>query len=87
MAIRAIIGRNAPQWMLTLATTHDGDIPLFLQPLDRNNSDKVNLLAAVMAIQKQLREADAQPSVYVADNGIYSAVFITPPPSLQKSPP
>jgi transposase len=25
-----------------------------------------------MAIQKQLREADAEPSVYVADNGIYS---------------
>ena len=60
------------QWMLALATTHDGDVPLFLQPLDGNNSDKVSLLAAVMAIQKQLREADAQPSVYVADNGIYS---------------
>ncbi len=60
------------QWMLALATTHDGDVPLFLQPLDGNNSDKVSLLAAVMAIQKQLREADAEPSVYVADNGIYS---------------
>src|SRR6266567_5575311 len=72
MAIRAIIGRNAPQWMIALATTHGGDIPLFLQPLDGNSSDKVNLLAAVMAIQKQLREADAEPSVYVADNGIYS---------------
>jgi len=60
------------QWMLTLATTHDGDVPLFLQPLDGNNSDKVSLRASVMAIQKQLREADAQPSVYVADNGIYS---------------
>src|SRR5438093_1896944 len=60
------------QWMLALATTHDGDIPLFLQPLDGNNRDKVSLLAAVMAIRKQLREADAEPSVYVADNGIYS---------------
>src|SRR2546425_45516 len=60
------------QWMLALATTHDGDVPLFLQPLDGNSSDKVSLLAAVMAIQKQLREADAEPSVYVADNGIYS---------------
>jgi len=72
MAIRAIIGRNAPQWMIALATTHGGDIPLFLQPLDGNSSDKVSLLAAVMAIQKQLREANAEPSVYVADNGIYS---------------
>ena len=58
--------------MLALATTHEGDVPLFLQPLDGNSSDKVSLLAAVMAIQKQLREADAEPSVYVADNGIYS---------------
>src|SRR5260221_7826754 len=60
------------QWMVALATTHEGDVPLFLQPLDGNSSDKVSLLAAVMAIQKQLREADAEPSVYVADNGIYS---------------
>jgi len=30
MAIRAIIGRNTPQWMLALATTHEGDVPLFL---------------------------------------------------------
>src|SRR6266568_4466391 len=60
------------QWMLALATTHEGDVPLFLQPLDGNRSDKVSLLAAVMAIQKQLREADTEPSVYVADNGIYS---------------
>ncbi len=60
------------QWMLALATTHDGDVPLFLQPLDGNSSDKVSLLAAVLALQKQLQEADAEPSVYVADNGIYS---------------
>ena len=60
------------QWMLALATTHEGDIPLFLQPLDGNSSDKVSLLAAVTAIQEQLCEANAEPSVYVADNGIYS---------------
>ncbi|MGZ3628192.1 MAG: IS1634 family transposase [Ktedonobacteraceae bacterium] len=60
------------QWMLALATTHEGDVPLFLQPLDGNRSDKVSLLAAVMAIQKQLSEENAEPSVYVADNGIYS---------------
>jgi transposase len=60
------------QWMLALATTHEGDIPLFLQPLDGNRSDKVSLLTAVMVIQKQLRETDGEASVYVADNGIYS---------------
>jgi transposase len=25
------------QWMLGLATTHDGDIPIFLRPLDGNS--------------------------------------------------
>ena len=60
------------QWMLALATTHDGDIPLFLQPLDGNSSDKVSLLSAIIAIQTQLREADDEASVYVVDNGGYS---------------
>lgn len=60
------------QWMLALATTHDGDIPLFLQPLDGNESDKASLLAAVQPIQEQLRVTDETPNGYVADNGIYS---------------
>jgi transposase len=63
--------------MLALATTHDGDVPMFLQPLDGNSSDKVSLLAAITAIQTQLREAGAEASVYVADNGIYSETNIT----------
>jgi transposase len=60
------------QWMLALATTHDGDIPVFLQPLDGKSSDKVRLLAAIQAIQEQLRATDEVPGVYVADNGAYS---------------
>src|SRR5258708_8941657 len=58
--------------MLALATTHDGDIPLFLQPLDGNSSDKVSLLTAIQAIQEQLRATDEASSMYVADNGVYS---------------
>jgi transposase len=27
------------QWMLALVTTHDGDVPLFMRPLDGNSSD------------------------------------------------
>ncbi len=54
--------------MLVLATTYEGDVPLFLQPLDGNSS----LLSAVTAIQTQLREAGEEASVYVADNGVYS---------------
>jgi transposase len=60
------------QWMIALATTHDGDVPLFLQPLDGNSSDKVSLLAAITSIQAQLREANAEPGIYVADSGVYS---------------
>jgi transposase len=41
------------QCMLALATTHDGDIPLFLRPLDGNSSDKVSLLMTVTALQDQ----------------------------------
>jgi transposase len=59
-----------PDWRLP--TTHDGDVPLFLQPLDGNSSDKISLIAAVTTIQRQLREAKTEPSMYVADNGIYS---------------
>lgn len=58
--------------MLARASTHDGDIPLFLRPLDGNSSDKASLLMAVTALQDQLREANGEPSVYVADNGIGS---------------
>jgi transposase len=60
------------QWMLALATTYEGDVPLFLQPLDGNSSDKRSLLSAVTAIQTQLREAGEEASVSVADNGVYS---------------
>ena len=58
--------------MLALATTHDGDVPLFMQPLNGNSSDKVSLLATITAMQTQLREAGEEASVYVADNGVYS---------------
>ncbi len=59
-----------------MATTHDGNVPLFMQPLDGNSSDKVSLLAAITAIQTQLREAGEEASVYVADNGVYSETNI-----------
>ncbi len=64
------------QWMLALATTHDGNVPLFMQPMDGNSSDKGSLLAVITAIQTQLREAGEEASVYVADNGVYSETNI-----------
>jgi transposase len=49
------------QWMLALATTHDGDIPLYLQPLNGNSSDKVSLLAAIQAIQSNCASVMKHP--------------------------
>jgi transposase len=60
------------QWMLALATTQEGDIPLFMQPLDGTSLDKASLQAAIIAIQTQLRDMGGEASVYVADNGMYS---------------
>jgi transposase len=67
------------QWMLALATTHEGDVPLFMHPLDGNSSDARTLVAAVEALKEQLwGEAEgatgagpSAASIYVADAGIY----------------
>jgi len=65
------------QWMLALATTRQGDVPLFCQALDGNASDKVSLVAAVEALASQLRaaaaEAEEETPIFVADSGLYSA--------------
>jgi transposase len=60
------------QWMLALATTRQGDVPLFCQTLDGNVSDKVSLVAAVEALAEQLRAEEEAP-LFVADSGLYSA--------------
>src|SRR5260221_13711783 len=75
MAIHAITARNAPQWMLALATTHDGDVPLFLRPLDGNSSDKDHLSAAVKEVMTQLRDQlpeEQEQRIAVFDSGGYS---------------
>ena len=46
------------QWMLALATTRQGDVPLFCQALDGNASDKLSLVAVVEALAEQLRAED-----------------------------
>src|SRR5713226_5256191 len=63
------------QWMLALATTHDGDVPLFLRPLDGNSSDKDHLSAAVKEVMTQLREQlpeEQEQRIAVFDSGGYS---------------
>jgi transposase len=61
------------QWMLALATTRSGDVPLFCQALDGNTSDKVSLVAAVEALAEQLRTQEDEAPLFVADSGLYSA--------------
>ncbi|HEV2458075.1 MAG TPA: IS1634 family transposase [Ktedonobacterales bacterium] len=61
------------QWMLALATTRAGDVPLFCQALDGNASDKVSLVAAVEALAEQLRTDSEEAPILVADSGLYSA--------------
>jgi transposase len=64
------------QWMLALATTRAGDLPLFTQALDGNASDKQTLVAAVEALAEQLPASDTaeqETPIFVADSGLYSA--------------
>jgi len=63
------------QWMLALATTHDGDLPIFLRPLNGNSSDKEHLSAAVKEVMAQLREQlpeEQEQPITVFDSGGYS---------------
>jgi len=64
------------QWMLALATTRAGDVPVFCQALDGNASDKVSLVAAVEALASQFRAAEEEPPLFVADSGLYSAANV-----------
>jgi transposase len=43
------------QWMLALATTRTGDIPVYCHALDGHASDKASLVTAVEALAEQLR--------------------------------
>src|SRR5260370_2369646 len=61
--------------MLALATTHDGELPIFLRPLDGNSSDKEHLSAAVKEVMTQLREQmpeEQEQRIAVFDSGGYS---------------
>src|SRR5262249_32921213 len=64
------------QWMLALATTRQGDVPLFCQALEGNASDKASVVAAVEALADQLRaaaDAEEEAPLFVADSALYSA--------------
>jgi transposase len=63
------------QWMLALVTTHDGDVPLFMRPLDGNSCDKASISTVVQEVIKQLRDSDPvhqEEPLVVFDSGGYS---------------
>ena len=67
--------------MLALASTRQGDIPVFCQALDGNASEKATLVAAVEALAEQLRangdeQDDTEAPLFVADSGLYSAANV-----------
>jgi transposase len=65
-------------WMLALATTRAGDVPLFCQALDGNASDKVSLVGGVEALAEQLgadpeqlgADPEEEAPIFVADSGV-----------------
>lgn len=59
------------QWMLALATTGEGAIPVFLRPLDGNASDQHSLAQAMETLLVQLQVGGEDPGLYVADSGVY----------------
>jgi transposase len=65
--------QDLKQWMLALATSGEGAIPVFLRPLDGNASDQRELARTIEALVTQLRADGEQPGIYVADGGVYSA--------------
>ena len=68
------------QWMLALATTHDGDVPVFMRPLDGNSSDKKSISDAVIAVMTQLRATlttEGDERIAVFDSGGYSESNMT----------
>lgn len=61
------------QWMLSLATTHDGDVPVYMRSLDGNASDNVTLMETVQALQEQFcAEEPQEHGIFVADSKLYS---------------
>jgi transposase len=64
--------QDLKQWMLALATSGEGAVPVFLRPLDGNASDQRELVQTIESLVAHLREAGDEPGIYVADGGVYS---------------
>jgi transposase len=61
--------QDLKQWMLALATSGEGAIPVFLRPLNGNASDQRESAQTIEALVRHLQEAGEEPGLYVADGG------------------
>ena len=64
------------QWMLALATADSSDIPIGLQVLSGNASDKLVLVQQISRLVEQLQGTEGPLPIFVADSGLYSAASI-----------
>jgi transposase len=60
------------QWMMSLATADATGIPVGLQMLSGNASDKETLIQQVREVLHQLTSSSENPAIYIADSGMYS---------------
>ena len=64
------------QWQLSLATTNSG-VPIGLQLLDGNASDRTTLAQQVAEVVYQFRAEQEEEPIYVADSALYSEATMT----------
>jgi transposase len=64
------------QWQLSLATTTSG-VPLGLQLLDGNASDRATLAQQVAEVVYQFRAEGEEEPIYVADSALYTEATMT----------
>lgn len=64
------------QWQLSLATTTNG-VPIGLQLLDGNASDRTTLAQQVAEVVYQFRTEQEEEPIYVADSALYSEATMT----------
>lgn len=60
------------QFMISLMSSSDGDVPLLAKTIGGNTSDKTHFQEVLKELEQQLKDADYQ-SYYVADSAMYTA--------------
>ena len=59
------------QFMISLMSSSDGDVPLLAKTIGGNSSDAIHFKETLTALQKGLKGSE-QPAYYVADSALYA---------------